>query len=199
MNFIQQAKQNRRDFLEPYRVQVQELSATLSDLNKMDKGLDRAKAIRKTKGEIKSVVTYLLEIEPSHIRENWILDVIDDRKADGEKVTLPKERGLREPVKGSEARLGILFFEIRRFNARMKERYASRSKWQTTLEHAIVEVWKQWDDRNPDAGISYEYLRRKFFEYSEGDLPWPYWLRDIVEEEEGGTYEIRGRGLIEIE
>ena len=198
MNFIQQAKQNRRDFLEPYQVQVEDLKSRILDLDKAKKTLERANEIKKLKMEIKSIVAYLLEIEPSHIRENWIQDVIDDRKADGERVTLPKERGLREPVKGSEARLEILFFEIRRFNARMKERYASRSKWQTTVKHAIDEVWKQWDDRNPDAGISYEYLRRKFFEHSEGDLPWPYWLRDIIPKP-GGTYKIQGRGLIEIE
>ena len=198
MNFIEKAKQNRRDFLEPYRVQVEKLRSRISDLNKTKETLERANETRKLKKEIKNIVTHLLKIEPSHIGENWILDVIDDWKADGEKVTLPSKRGVREPVKGSEARLMILFFEIRRFNARMKETFGKRNKWKRSLEYAIGEVWEKWDDRHPDpeAGISYDYLKRKFFEDKAAELPYPYWLRDI-RPEPGGTYKIQGRGIIE--
>jgi hypothetical protein len=198
MGFIEKAKQNRCDFLEPYRVQVEDLRSRISDLNRQEKTFERGKETRKLKKEIKTIITHLLKIEPTHIREYWILDIIDDWKAEGEKVSLPSTRGVRQPVKGRDARLKILFFEIRRYNERMKATFGPRRKRKRSLEYAIEKTGEGWNKRHPENPIKLSYLRKEFFKKQESELPWPYWLRDISEER-GGTYKIQGRGIIEFE
>jgi hypothetical protein len=79
----------------------------------------------------------------------------------------------------------------------MKETFGPRNKRKRGLDYAIEHVWEDWNKRHPKKPITFDYLRRKFFENNEPELPWPYWLRDI-RPEPGGTYEIRGRGIIEI-
>jgi hypothetical protein len=109
MDLIEKSKQNRHDFLEPYQLRVVALQKQLKILNDMKEGFDRAKGIRKAKGEMEEIISHLLKIEPSHIREDWIQDIMENWRAEGKELVL-SGRGVAEPFTGSEARLELLYF-----------------------------------------------------------------------------------------
>lgn len=179
MSFLEKAKENRRDFLEPFKSRVGELQRILSDPD--SKVWDKRKADQ----EISDIVLLLLKIEPSHIEENWISEVIqewvrDFKKADELEAAFVS-RGSSSSIQEQqllEAKWGKFRFKVIQY-----------------LEEglSITGAIEKYMGKNP--GHDFSYLWKRFYnEEGMPVLPWPYYGRDIIKGPDG-THTITGKGI----
>ena len=206
--FIEAAKENRRNFLEPYRIQCEQLENDLAEAREMPKGLERANRMRKTEREFDELISFLLSIERSHVKEAWIYDAVENS---GKTVELSGKGSITEPVKTSDSRVLILCFRIQLHHERMKKTFGSRNKRKLRIDYSIEEIWTDWNKRHPKDLISFDYLRKRFFAFKKQknfessnrvkykgkniELPFPYWLRH-VKPKPGGGFEYRATVII---
>jgi hypothetical protein len=181
MSFLEKARANRRDFLEPFKRRVEELQGILSDTN--SEIWDRRKADQ----EISDIVLLLLKIEPSHIGEDWISGIIqgwfqDFKKADELEAAFVS-RGSSSSVQEQqslEAKWGMFRFKIYQY---LEEGLSFR------------EAIEKYMGKNP--GHDFSYLWKRFYnEQAMPVLPWPYYGRDITKAPDG-THVITGKGIIQ--
>lgn len=201
--FIELSKKNRRDFLEPYRIQCEQIQNAIEEAEEMPKSVERANEIRKLNGEIEDIIISLLKIEPSHVHESWISDIVEDWQALDKPVTLSGKGAITRAVKPSNSRMAILFFRIKIHHERMLRTFGSRNRWKRRIEYSIDAVLSDWNNKHPGNMLSHDYMRRRYyeikkagnFEFNKIELPYPYWGRH-VKQKPGGGFEFRANVTI---
>jgi len=179
MSFLEKARENRRDFLEPFKRRVEELQRIISGVD------SKVWDTRKADQEISDIVLLLFKIEPSHLEEDWISGIIqgwfqDFKKADELEAAFVSQgsRGSIEEQQVLEARWGMFRFKIYQY---LEEGLSFREAIETYM------------GKNP--GHDFSYLWKRFYkEQGMPMLPWPYYGRDIIKGPDG-THIITEKGI----
>ena len=184
MNILEKAKENRENFLGPYRERVIELQAKITDLKTTKLGFERAMKMRRVDNELTEIMAFLLKVEPSHIEEEWIFKIIQGWMRDNDQNKLKSafrdQKGREKPMSEQDAKWGLFRFTV-----------AQDVRDNSNVVSAIAEFWKSHPEHDEP------YLRKKYYEKGKNQpgLKFPYYGRHI-RKDENGTYTVTSKGVV---
>lgn len=221
-DFINLAKDNRKKFLEPYRVRYEKAEKEVNDIksrlrqmkheivtdaqgevlgrknvtNNEKKLRERIPSIKKDQAEI---VIELIQLEPSHLTEPWILrEVIEwlrDRDCRGYLENAFVRKGKRKLLTKQQREKFWFYFGLKNLIDRMvSEKGITRSKAFERLGQELAIKLSESDnipkDLQPELVIKkYYYGYKKYIDQEEflkdRNVPYPYWGYDINIHEDG--------------